>query len=197
MRPNRGITLSETLAVLALVAIGLTAALPTVADLGRAGRAAAGARLLATAFHAMRWRSVATNRSHGLYFERLDEGWVWYDVQDGNGNGLRSAEIEDGPDLVLSGPHRLQDRVGGVRLGFPPGGPIPRIPPRTGVIADLDDPIQFGRSNIVSFSALGASSSGTLYLTDGRNELYGVVLFGPTVRVRVWRFDVRTGRWTL
>lgn len=193
----RGITLSETLAVLALLAIGLAAALPTVADLGSAGRAAAGARLMATAFHAMRWRSVAENRAHGLYFERRDDGWVWYEVADGNGNGLRSAEIEDGTDGALSGPQRLEDRVSRVRLGFPAGGPIPRIPPRTGMIADLDDPVQFGRSNIVSFTPLGASSSGTLYVTDGRHELLGVVLFGPTVRVRVWRFDRRTGRWTL
>jgi hypothetical protein len=168
-----------------------------VADIGGAGRVAAGARAMAVSFHAMRWRAVALNRAHGLFFRRDEEGWSWLEVTDGNGNGLRTAEIRDGTDPVLSGPHRLEERDDRVKLGFPEGVAIPGIPPRGGSIVDLEDPVKFGRSDIVSFTPMGASSSGTLYVTDGRHELYGVVLFGPTVRVRVWRFDCRTGRWTL
>ena len=56
--------------------------------------------------------------------------------------------------------------------------------------------MRFGRSDLVSFSPDGSASSGTLYVTDGRDGLYAVVLFGPTARVRVWRFDRRNGRWT-
>ena len=93
----------------------------------------------------------------------------------------------DGPDRP--------DRVATIRLGFPPGGPFPRIPPNRGVIENLDDPVQFGRSDVVSFSRLGRSSSGTVYLADGRESLFGVVLVGPSSRVRVWRFDARAGRW--
>jgi hypothetical protein len=84
-----------------------------------------------------------------------------------------------------------------VRLGFPGAGPFPRIPPRPGNIPHLDDPVQFGRSNIVSFSPIGASSSGTLYVTDGRDALYGVLLFGPSSRIRVWRFERSSGEWSL
>ena len=91
-------------------------------------------------------------------------------------------------------PHRLEDRVSGIRPGFPGDGPFPRIS-GPGTISNLDDPVQFGASNLISFSPLGRSSSGTLYLTDGRQQLYGVVLFGPTTRVRVWRYDARAGRW--
>jgi hypothetical protein len=118
-------------------------------------------------------------------------------VEDGNGNGLRTAEIRRGVDPTISGPHHLQDRVEDVRLGFPPGGPFPRIPPRAGNIVDTDDPVQFGRSDIVAFSPLGRSSSGTLYITDGRRGLFGIVLFGPSTRVRVWRYDTVGGKWTL
>jgi hypothetical protein len=57
--------------------------------------------------------------------------------------------------------------------------------------------VQFGRSDVVSFSPRGASSSGTLYVTDGKDALYAVVVFGPTVRLRVWRFLRREHRWTL
>jgi hypothetical protein len=100
-------------------------------------------------------------------------------------------------DRTLSGPHRLEDLVEKVRLGFPPGGPFPRIPPEVGTIGDTSDPVQFGVSDLVAFSALGRSSSGTLYVTDGGSQLYAVVLFGPATRARVWRYEPRSRRWIL
>jgi hypothetical protein len=56
--------------------------------------------------------------------------------------------------------------------------------------------VRFGRSTIVSFGPTGSASSGTVYVTDGLQGLYAVVLFGPTARLRVWRFDPVEGRWT-
>jgi Tfp pilus assembly protein FimT len=193
----RGFSLVDLMAALALAAIGLLIALPGLASIRTEGRVAAGARELALTFHALRWKSVAQNRNHGLLFESGDEGWVWYEVRDGNGNGLRTAEVRSGVDATLSGPHRLANRDGIVGLGFPPVQRLPNIPPRRGAIASLDDPVKFGRSDLVSFSPLGSSSSGTIYLTDGGNKLYAVVLFGPTARVRVWRYDIRQGTWKL
>jgi prepilin-type N-terminal cleavage/methylation domain-containing protein len=196
MRSARGITLLELLVVLAIGALLLTVALPAAAYVRNAGRAAAGARYLATEFQAERWRSVSLRKSGGFFFERTAGGWSWHRVEDGNGNGLRTNEVRKGVDPVLSGPHRLEDRIQGVGPGFPPGGPFPKIPPETGPIADTSDPVQFGPSDLVSFSPIGSSSSGTLYLTDGRDALYGIVLYGPSVRIRVWRYDARSGRWT-
>jgi len=195
--PARGLTLAELMAALALTAIILLMALPTLASMRTEGRVAAGAREIAMSFHALRWKSVAQNRNHGLLFERLEDGWVWFEVRDGNGNGLRSAELRSGIDETLSGPHRLGDRDGLIGLGFPPADRLPEIPPRSGAIEALHDPVKFGRSDLVSFSPLGSASSGTVYLTDGRYKLYAVVLFGPTARVRVWRLDIREGVWKL
>jgi len=197
MPAQRGLQLIELLVVVALIGLACAAVLPSIAQLRSAGRGAAAAREMALTFQALRWKSVAQSRNHGLLFTVQDGGWVWFEVADGNGNGLRSAEIRRGVDPKLSGPHRIEERVSGVRLGFPPGGAVPRIPPNRGSIDDLSDPVRFGRSDLISFSPLGSASSGTLYLTDGRHELFGVVLFGPTVRLRVWRFDRRTRRWTL
>lgn len=193
---QRGFTLLETLVALLLVGMALAVALPAAAHLWGAGRTAAAARQMATDLQAMRWRSVAGRRAHGLLFERDGRGWFWRAAQDGNGNGMRTRDVRGGADPVLSGPHRIENRLEHVRLGFPPGGPFPRIPPERGLL-DARDPIQFGRSDLVAFSHLGSGSSGTLYLTNGRDELFGVVLFGPTCRVRVWRYDVRARRWTL
>jgi prepilin-type N-terminal cleavage/methylation domain-containing protein len=194
---EHGFTLAELMAALAIAAILLLITLPTIASMRIEGRVAAGARELAMTFHALRWQSVAKNRNHGLLFDRSENGWIWFLVQDGNGNGLRTAELRTGVDITLSGPHSIEESDGLVKLGFPATGRLPAIPPRRGAIAELDDPVKFGRSNLVSFSPLGSSSSGTLYLTDGRHKLYAVVLFGPTARVRVWRYDLREGVWRL
>jgi type II secretory pathway pseudopilin PulG len=196
--PSRfhGFGLVELLIAILVAGMALALTIPALAALGSESAAAAAARELATRFQAQRWQAVARGRSHGLFFEREGTSWVWYEVRDGNGNGLRTAEIRAGTDPRLSGPHRLPHGDRGVRLGFPEG-PIPRIPPRRGAIDDLQDPIRFGRADLVSFGPLGTASSGTAYITDGKRTLYAVVLFGPSVRVRVWRYAVKTGRWTL
>jgi prepilin-type N-terminal cleavage/methylation domain-containing protein len=197
MMNRSGFTLAEVAATLALLAIAAAFLFPVAADLERAHRANAAAREIGTTLQALRWRSVATNRSHGLYFRNDARGWHWFVVGDGNGNGLRTREVRSGTDPTLSGPHRVEDSVPGARLGFPPATWLPRIPPATGAIRDRSDPVQFGRSDLVSFSPLGRASSGTLYVTDGRHALRGIVLFGPSARVRVWRLDLREGRWRL
>jgi hypothetical protein len=191
---TRGMTLVEALVALGVVAAAVLAAAPAVARLRDSGRAAAGARLIAGTFGQMRWRSVAQRRAHGVLFERDARGWGWRLAADGNGNGMRTAEVRSGVDRVIAGPVRLEEAVSGVSVGFPPGGPFPAIPPDRGVL-DPADPVQFGRSDLVGFGGLGTGSSGTVYLTDGRSGLYAVVLFGPTCRVRLWRFDPWTRRW--
>jgi len=70
---------------------------------------------------------------------------------------------------------------------------VPAIEP--GSPAPGDDPIRFGTSNMVSFSALGTSSSGTLYVRGRNNTQYAIRLVGATARVRIYRFDWRSRRW--
>ena len=196
MSRQAGFGLVEALVVAAVVGMAAAIAFPAAAALRNAGRATAGARVLAGEMQALRWRSVAQRRAHGLVFARDAQGWIWRVAADGNGNGIRTSEVARGVDPVLSGPHRLEHLVEGARLGAPPGGPHPEVPPRTGAV-DPADPVAFGSSNVVAFGPLGSASSGTVYLTDGRTALQAVVLFGPTSRVRVWSYDTRIGRWTL
>jgi type II secretory pathway pseudopilin PulG len=193
----RGASLVQLLVVIVLIGMVTALVAPAAAEMVADARAAAGARELASVLQSMRWKAVAANRSHGLFFALDVDGWHWFVVRDGNGNGLRTAEVRSGTDLTISGPHRLEYRVSGLYLGFPPAESIPALPPRSGNIADLTDPVKFGPSNLISFSPLGTASSGTLYLTDRRHALRAVVLFGPSVRVRVWRFDTREARWKL
>jgi hypothetical protein len=197
MPSNRGLCLTEIAVVLALVAIGLALTLPALGQARSRAAAGAGARLLATSFHGLRWKAVSRGRAHGLLFARDARGWYWREVGDGNGNGLRTAEVASGVDPVLGEPQRLEDTTGPATLGFPPWPAVPKIPPQTGNLDDLEDPIRIGSSDLLAFSPLGTTTSGTLYVTDGRDQLYAVVLFGATGRLRVWRFDSVEGAWKL
>lgn len=181
--------------VLAIVGAAAVIALPSAALLRDGGKALAGAQSMAVALSDQRWKAVAARNTRGLFFERLGTDWVWREVEDGNGNGLRTAEVRSGTDRTTVPPRRLEDRLSGVRFGIPPGGPYPEAPPGTGAIREGDDPVRFGASDIVSFTPLGRASSGTLYVTDGRAGLCAVVLFGPSARTRVWRWVAAEGRW--
>jgi prepilin-type N-terminal cleavage/methylation domain-containing protein len=197
MHGGRGLSLVEVVVVLAIVGIAAAVVLPDAATIRDSGRTEAAARQLALTFQASRWKSVARRKCLGVWFELQGSVWVWWTVEDGNGNGLRTTEIRDGTDPLVSGPHRIDQFVEGVRMGFPPGAPFPEIPPDRGPIRDISDPVQFGRSDIVSFSPQGSSSSGRIYVTDGQRTLCAVVLFGPTSRVRVWRYLPWDHRWSL
>jgi prepilin-type N-terminal cleavage/methylation domain-containing protein len=194
---SKGYTLAELLAVLAIVAMAVAVALPAAATLRDAGRAAAGARTMATLLSAQRWKSVTAHRVLGLQFRKAGTNWTWREVADGNGNGLRTADIARGIDPVLTQDAALERQVENVTLGIPPGGPYPEAPPGTDTLSAGDDPVRFGRSDLISFSPVGSASSGTLYVTDGRRGFYAVVLFGPTARLRVWRYRPEERRWTL
>jgi len=194
MTRKTGFSIPEVLVVLLLLGLGVLVSVPVLARMRSGVRTAAAAREVAVGFQALRWKSVATGRAHGWFFQRDAAGWSWSEVRDGNGNGLRSAEIRDGTDRVLAGPYRLSARVAGVDPGFPEGLAVRRIPPRAGWLSALDDPVKFGRADLISFGPTGSCSSGTLYLSDG-TSLFAVVLFGPTSRSRIWSYDTNLLRW--
>jgi len=183
--------------VVAILAALIVVGVPAVAAIRDGGRAGAAARAVATSFSAERWRSVARARSGGFQFTASPGGWIWREVDDGNGNGLRTAEIRSGDDPPRTEFRALSRDVPGASFGIPPGGPYPEAPPGTDTLRRGDDPVRFGRSELVSFSPDGSASSGTVYVTDGKTGLCAVVLFGATARVRVWTWDARSRRWTL
>src|SRR5207247_1814163 len=63
-------------------------------------------------------------------------------------------------------------------------------------LESLEDPVQVGSSHIVSFAPHGQGSSGTFYLCGGRGQLWAIVVYGPTGRVRTFRYDETGEQWT-
>lgn len=192
MSRQTGLCLPEILVAVVVLTLAAAAAVPALDGVRRRGRLAAAARGLAMTYQALRWRSVAESRAHAVAFETGGAAPVWRIVRDGDGDGVRRADIRDGIDTVLSGPHRPLDHDGSIRVGVAGPGPWPGVPP-SGAPPDPDDPVRFGVADLASFSPAGSATSGTVFLTDGR-ETMAVVLYGPTARVRVWR--LRDGAWT-
>ena len=68
----------------------------------------------------------------------------------------------------------------------------------SGYVTSLEpgsDPLRIGRTALVTFSPLGSSSSGTLYVAAHRGPQMAIRLYGASGRVRVLMFDTRSGQW--
>lgn len=187
-------TLPEMLAALTIAALGAGVAVPGVGGMLRSWKLAGAARDLSVEMHRARMEAVSRAAYVGIRFERNPAGGAWRLYLDGGSRGIHSAEIASGVDAPLTGIFDLASRYPGVRIGIASGGPIPRIPPAAGTLSPTDDPIALGGSDIYSSAPSGETSTGTLYLTDG-TDMRAVVAYGPTGRLRVWRYEGRTGAW--
>ncbi len=181
-----------------LAVLGLIAALglPDVLRATRARRVRLAAGELVGVLRSARSYAIRHNARVGVKFWVPGEGRPSFQLhRDGDGDGVRTADIRRGVDPPIGPPRTLVHLGGQVRLGFPPGPP-PRDPGDPGRRLDrLDDPVRFNRSDIASFDPLGGSTPGSLYLTDGIYHLSVVRLFGRTGKVRVLTYEPETEVW--
>jgi len=188
---------SLTEAALALLLLGLLAAAATpalFAALSR-GRVAAAARDLQQEMARIRSEAIASHRSVGLRLTWSGGRYLYALYADGDGDGVRSDDVDSGRDPLIGGPRDLSSRYEGIDFGLLLDA-IPEVPPGSGVLPPGSDPVRFGASDIITFTPRGTSSSGTLYLSDGRDAVAAVVVYGATGRLRIWRFDRDRWAWT-
>ena len=195
-RSARGHTLVECAVALAVGGVVAVLALPSLNGLRERAQVHGACRELAAQLRLTRSRSIAEARSLALVFDRDARGWSYRLFADGDGDGVRSDDRANGTDPPLGPSARLADHWEGVDLGFPALPRVRRLPPSTGWLGSLTDPVVFGATDVVSFSPLGDASSGSLFVTDGRACAAAIVLYGPTARLRVYRYDVAREDWT-
>jgi hypothetical protein len=142
-------------------------------------------------------RSVAVK--HGVNaavkFHPEPDGGIAYTLyRDGNGDGVRNADIGSGVDPRHGPTHRMAHAGPGVRFGFPPGR-APRDPgDPSRRLNRLDDPIRFNASDLASFDPWGGATPGSAYLTNGR-DLMALRIPGRSARVRTLIYDPIRERW--
>ena len=148
-------------------------------------------RYLSTRLQHVRMESVARSVDVGLKFVEASDGYSYTTYVDGNGNGLRASDIHDGIDRAIRPAERLRDLFYGVDLGIRPGLPAVESggsPPGT-------DPVKLGASNILTFTPLGTSSSGSLYILGRSGAQYVIRIFAESGKTRVLKFDPHAHRW--
>ena len=186
-----GYSLVELLTTLALAATLAAVAAPTVSGARDGIRALGAADYLASVVGLARSEALKRGANVAIRFEAADTGFRYTMVADGNGDGVRSAQIASGVDGPIRAAERLDVQFPGVTFGIADGvGPVEpgdRLADR--------DPIRFGRSRMVSFSPTGTCTPGTLYvLGHGRRQL-AVRLLGATGRLRVLEYSFARASW--
>lgn len=190
-----GHTVLEMVVVLALCGALTVLATPSLSGLLARSRMQGAARELIGELRAARSMAFSEGRCIGFRFEKDGGGWKYTLYSDGDGDGIRSGDITAGIDRPLRAARRMSESWEGLDFGFLDLPRVRKLPPGSGWMGVRDDPVQCGSADIISFSPEGDATSGTLYLTDARDLMMAVVLFGPTVRIRSYRYDTSQEDW--
>jgi type II secretory pathway pseudopilin PulG len=191
IRTFRGYSLLELMMTMGVSVTMSAAAVPQFLNALDDARANGAAHHVSGRLQRARMEAVTRSAMVGVQFTQTAEGYGYAVYLDGNANGVLSRDIQRGVDRAITAMEHLGDQFPGVEFGAIPG--LPPVDP--GGTAPGNDPIRLGSGSIASFSALGTSSSGTVYLRSRRDAQYAVRIFGETGKTRMLKFDVRTRQW--
>ncbi|MEZ5285500.1 MAG: hypothetical protein R2712_11995 [Vicinamibacterales bacterium] len=189
---DRGATLAELLAVLAVTALVTATTLPVVAGAFEAERTLLAAQFVAARAHAARFEALRRSSFVALRIELSQDDVLVQPFVDGNGNGVLARDVAMGLDPPLAPQDRLGSHARGITLR------INRRVPDIGGAGWLEtgsDPLRIGRSSLLSFAPTGSATAGTLYVAGAAGPQLAVRVTGTTGRIRVLRFDPGSATW--
>lgn len=177
-----GYSLVEALFASSLICILAGISISSVVASVDRSRGSAAARYLATRAALARARAVGRSATVALYFEQDARGFRFSMVEDGNGDGVRAADIAQQIDRVIEAPVHLSDLFPGTAIGVAPAIPAA-------------NPIALGGTMILSFTPSGTATSGSVYVVGRDLTQWAVRVLGITARARVLRYERATGVW--
>lgn len=188
-KDDRGISLLEIVFVVSLTAVLFGVAVPLTGDALDHTRTEAAARYLAGLIVNSRMDAVNRSRAVAVRFEASNPDYRVSRYVDGNGNGVRTTEISRGVDPLEDPPKQIRDDFPNVRFGL-----AENLPDVDGVRGTGTEGVRIGTARILTMSADGTATPGTLYLR-GRRAQYAVRILGATGRTRVLEYDPGRRAW--
>jgi type II secretory pathway pseudopilin PulG len=189
MHDDRGTSIVELVIVLAVIGVMASLSMPATAHSIDAGRARDASGFVAARLRLVRQHAAFRTAAVGLVFDEVGGRWQMRVCQDGNGTGLRRADIADGTDVCTEGPYDLAAMFPGVAIAVDSALRGPEGEPGSA------DPVRFGASNIASFSPEGTGTAGSLYLRSARGQQFVVRVGNITGRTRILKYDVGLASW--
>jgi type II secretory pathway pseudopilin PulG len=187
----RGYTLIDMLIVIVVLTTLFAISIPALSG------AADAARLRGAAFHIsarlalVRMQAVRRYANVALRFQMQNGQYRYQTFADGDGDGVKSADITSGRDVPIGEDEGIGDNYPGVSFGFLPGCPL------VGGGTPGGNPIRIGNTTLLSVSPAGTATSGTLYLRGRGDVAYALVVLGATGRTTLLRCDARAGTWSV
>ena len=189
----RGFTLAECLGVVGLVSLTGSVAVPALLD-GRAwAQSEAAARHVASRLRFARLEAARRGVQVALQVRSTSDppGYRYAVVADGNGDGIRTADIAAGIDCRLGSEESLSELFSGVQFGLANG--VTSVDPAEPII--LGSPVRIGRWGLLSFGPDGGASGGTLYVLGQSNRQLAVRVLASTGRVRLLAYHPERLEW--
>ncbi len=190
---RRGITLPEMVMSLVLTGLIATTALPVLTGLLRKTSIEGATTEVALVFTLARQRAILAGRDTGVKWYAKDGDVVLTLYEDGNGNGVTTADIRKGVDRLVAGPFWMKGKYPHVSFSFLPD--FRGLDPSGNPIGNLADPIRFGRGDICTFAPDGQASPGSVYLSNGVDRQSVVRVSPASGRIQIFDYDARKRRW--
>ena len=163
--------------VLAAVTVLAAAAVPQLSTSIEHVRTISAARYIASRMAFARSQAVSRSANVALLFTVTGADATIAMYVDGNGNGVRTRDIELGADPAVANSVSL-------------GALFPHV------VLTLNDPVDPATTSaLMSFTAVGTASSGSIYVRGRDGSRYAVRVLGATGRTRVLRYMPTTATW--
>jgi type II secretory pathway pseudopilin PulG len=184
----RGRTVVELLIVLCVTGMLTVAGLPVLAEARRAAALREATFRISGLMFRCRAHAIMRMRATSLLFEREGgSGWRCYIAEDGDGDGVRRADLESGRDRIIGEVLHVEGATAG--LGIITRERVPDPGGRGALGGNLDDPVRAGRGDIITFTPRSTATPSSVYFTDYHSRMRVLRVYGGTGRVNslVWR----------
>jgi len=188
---SEGYSVLELLMVVSVSIVISGAAIPLANNGVDRTRAAGAVRYVAGRMASARFEAVRRSAYVAIQFVQHGDGFWLRTYVDGNRNGVLSGDITRGIDTPLTPDERLDHHFSGITFGILPN--VTGLDP--GQPFNAGDPVQIGSSTLLSFSPLGSSTSGTLFIRGQRGTQFAVRVLSATGRTRTFEFYFGAARW--